>query len=85
LSLRLKDIDELISLQDRAIEALKQANTALSLALSALERARNEHGYPQKLDFYKQPQYQHSPFSAPYGGLLGGAWNGKDAWNNQSQ
>lgn len=36
--------EEIITLQDKAIEALTQANAALVMALEALKKARAEHG-----------------------------------------
>ncbi len=38
--------EEIITLQDKAIEALTQANAALVMALEALKKARAEHGLP---------------------------------------
>lgn len=39
-----RTLEELITLQDTAIEALKQALAATQLALEVVTRARNEHG-----------------------------------------
>jgi hypothetical protein len=41
--------EEIITLQDKAIEALTQANAALVMALEALKKARAEHGFPAQL------------------------------------
>lgn len=41
--------EEIITLQDKAIEALTQANAALVMALEALKKARAEHGFPIQL------------------------------------
>lgn len=41
--------EEIITLQDKAIEALTQANAALLLALEALKKARAEHGFTLQL------------------------------------
>jgi len=41
--------EEIITLQDKAIEALTQANAALVMALEALKKARAEHGFPVQL------------------------------------
>lgn len=41
--------EEIISLQDKAIEALTQANAALVMALDALKKARAEHGFTVQL------------------------------------
>jgi hypothetical protein len=67
---RIREYEEIITLQDKAIEALKQANRALEIALSTLERARNEHGYPQKFDFGPQPDQVYD--LTKYGGAVGG-------------
>lgn len=37
--------EEIITLQDKAIEALTQANAALVMALEAVKKARAEHGF----------------------------------------
>ena len=71
---RIREYEEIITLQDKAIEALKQANRALEIALSTLERARNEHGYPQKFDFGPQPDQVYD--LTKYGGAGGlGVYN----------
>lgn len=41
--------EEIITLQDKAIEALTQANAALVMALEALKKARAEHGFTVQL------------------------------------
>ena len=41
--------EEIITLQDKAIEALTQANAALVMALEALKKARAEHGFTTQL------------------------------------
>ena len=41
--------EEIISLQDKAIEALTQANAALVMALEALKKSRAEHGFVTSL------------------------------------
>jgi hypothetical protein len=47
--------EELITLQDKAIEALTQANAALLLALDTLKRTRAEHGFIVPLPGLAQP------------------------------
>jgi hypothetical protein len=67
---RIREYEELIDLQDKAIEALKQALAAMAIALNTIERARNEHGYPQKFDFGPQPDQVYD--LTKYGGAVGG-------------
>lgn len=85
---RIREYEELIDLQDKAIEALKQALAAMAIALNTIERARNEHGYPQKFDFGSQPdqvyaltKYYTKPNSYDAYGL-GGAVGGLGVYNN---
>lgn len=44
-----RSYEEIITLQDKAIEALTQANAALVMALETLKKARAEHGFPVQL------------------------------------
>ena len=46
---QLRNYEELVALQDKAITALTQANLALQLALEAIQAARNEHGFLKPL------------------------------------
>ena len=46
-----KSVDELLELQDKAIQALQQATLALQIALQALQDSRNEKGEQQKMVF----------------------------------
>jgi hypothetical protein len=50
-STRVRDLEELVTLQDRAIQALQQASLALSLALSALQQSLEEKGQQNKFKF----------------------------------
>jgi hypothetical protein len=52
---RMREMEELIGLQDRAIQALQQATVALNLALQALQRSMDEKG--QQNHFTFEPQY----------------------------
>jgi hypothetical protein len=67
---RIREYEEIIDLQEKAIEALKQAATVLQQALYTLEKARAEHGYQQQIpwnEYYQQPQqYQYWHNSQPY-------------------
>ena len=76
---RVRELDELIDLQDKAIQALQQAQLALSLALQALQQSLAEKGDQQKLPgllqtpFTQIPYTQlqtpiQIPFYMPYGG-----------------
>jgi type II secretory pathway pseudopilin PulG len=72
-----RDYEELISLQDKAIQALQQANLALQLALSALQKARAEAGFAPPIPFYANPgsswQGQYQTWSGTFPqGLSGG-------------
>jgi hypothetical protein len=58
-----KDVDELLELQDRAIQALQQATLALQIALQALQDSRVEKGDQQKMTFVPVPT---NPFVQPY-------------------
>jgi hypothetical protein len=49
-------LEELCNMQDRAIQALKNALEATQLALNMIERNRAEQGYRQKIQW--QPGYQ---------------------------
>ena len=76
----LKDVDELVELQDRAIQALQQATLALQVALLALQRSVAEKGEQPQLSVAEkgeqpqlsvaekgeQPQLYSQPYS-PYG------------------
>jgi hypothetical protein len=50
-----KDVNELLELQDRAIQALQQATLALQIALQALQDSRVEKGDQQKMVFVPVP------------------------------
>jgi hypothetical protein len=52
---RVRNLEELVTLQDKAIEALTQANAALQLALETLRAARAEKGTPMILPFATHP------------------------------
>lgn len=85
MSHKTRSLEELITLQDQAIEALKQALAATQLALECLQKNRNEKGFTVPMDFtpvpvqpvpyvpYVQPQVQ------PWGGTpqWGQTWSGK--------
>ena len=66
-------LEELCEMQDRAIQALKNALEATQLALNTIERNRAEQGYKQQIQWqYQQPQYPQQPYylynnqAAPY-------------------
>lgn len=64
-----KDVNELLELQDRAIQALQQATLALQIALQALQDSRVEKGDQQKMVFVPVPSSPQVPtpyFSQPY-------------------
>ncbi len=77
--------EEIITLQDKAIDALTQANAALVMALETLKKARAEHGFPVQLPGLGSFGHginignsaPHVPFvsptSAPY--VEDGVWN----------
>jgi hypothetical protein len=74
-----KDVDELLELQDRAIQALQQATLALQIALQALQDSRVEKGDQQKMTFvpvptnpFAQPYTVPVPNSVPYTTIIGG-------------
>ena len=48
---RVREMEELIDLQSKAIEALQQAAQALSLALQALQQSAAEKGQQNKFTF----------------------------------
>lgn len=50
-----RTLEELVTLQDQAIEALKQALAATQLALECLQKNRNEKGYAIPMDFPSVP------------------------------
>ena len=66
---RLRDYEELISLQDKAIAALQQANVALGLALDALLYARQEHGSLGNLFGQPAAWPPPSPYTMPGGSV----------------
>ncbi|SRR6266566_1368658 len=66
---RLRDYEELIDLQDKAISALKQANQALELAMDVLIRARQEHGSLGNLFGQPAAWPPPSPYTMPGGSL----------------
>ena len=56
-------LEELCEMQDRAIQALKNALEATQLALNTIERNRAEQGYKQQIQWqYQQPQYPQQPY-----------------------
>lgn len=89
----IRDYEEIITLQDKAIEALTQANSALVTALEAIKRARAEHGFQPSLpglgDQTIPNTFPSIPFQQPYtiwGGGVGqvtGITTGQ--WNNGTQ
>ena len=60
-----KSLEDLITLQDAAIQALRQANEALTLALQVVEQARKEAAQPLKMPFSNAPNINPSPY-IPY-------------------
>lgn len=71
-------LEEICEMQDKAIDALKQANKALELALAALERNRNEQGFKQHIPWQntypgQQPYYLYSDPN-----YAGTAWGGSN-------
>ncbi len=61
-----KDVDELLALQDRAIQALQQATLALQIALQALQDSRIEKGDQQRMTFVPVPNAGPYIMPAPY-------------------
>jgi hypothetical protein len=61
---RMREMEELIDLQDKAIQALQQAAAALSLALQSMKQSMDEKGQQNKFTFH--PQY--IPMLAPSAG-----------------
>lgn len=64
---RLREMEELIDLQDKAIQALQQASTALNLALQALQQAAAEKGFQNKFAFHSQYSI---PLNVPNNGFV---------------
>jgi hypothetical protein len=62
---RIREYEEIIDLQDKAIIALKQANEVLQQALYVLERARAEHGYQNQMPWNEQYKYNQGYYSLP--------------------
>jgi hypothetical protein len=58
-----KDVNELLELQDRAIQAQQQATLALQIALQALQDSRVEKGDQQKMVFV--PVQEKAPYNSP--------------------
>jgi hypothetical protein len=61
-----KDVNELLELQDRAIQALQQATLALQIALQALQDSRVEKGDQQKMVFVPVPAPAEKVPYVPY-------------------
>lgn len=61
-----KDVEELLELQDRAIQALQQATLALQIALQALQDSRTEKGDQQKMVFVPVPAPAENASYVPY-------------------
>jgi len=66
-----KDVNELLELQDRAIQALQQATLALQIALQALQDSRVEKGDQQKMVFVPVPSLPvdstpYVPYTPPF-------------------
>jgi type II secretory pathway pseudopilin PulG len=61
-----RTLEELVTLQDKAIEALTQANAALKLALEALQAARREMGTVPVLPGLGLPNTGSGGFTIPY-------------------
>jgi hypothetical protein len=75
-----RTIEDLLTLQDNAIEALKQALAATQLALEAVTRARNEQGTIPPMFTITQPSNLPNPYVVPnpsnpfYTGTGTGKW-----------
>lgn len=81
---RIRDYEEILTLQEKAIEALKSTAEVLQQALYVLERARAEHGYQQQMP-WNQPQqaYYIYPSSSGPGTAYGGGMNVNNQAGNQ--
>ena len=77
-----RTLEELITLQDQAIEALKQALAATQLALDAVTKARTEHGTKGNLFEYVPNTFPYAPYTT--GVMNKGSINTGDfqKWNN---
>lgn len=64
---RLKDLEELVELQAKAIEALQHAAGALKIALEVIQKAHAEKGSQEKIVFVQPtiPTPQPNPYT-PY-------------------
>jgi hypothetical protein len=60
-----KDLEELVELQARAIEALQQAAGALRIALEVIQKSHAEKGTQEKIVFVPQPALP-APATGPY-------------------
>lgn len=68
MSRRERSLEEIITLQDQAIQALQQATAAMKLALETIQAARNEQGYRQSIPFGVPSQFPQNPPYQPWGG-----------------
>ena len=77
---RIRDYEEILTLQENAIEALKSAAEVLQQALYTLERTRAEHGYQQQMPWNQQyPAYAYP--QQPY--VFNGGMNVSGQASNQ--
>jgi hypothetical protein len=80
-------LEELCNMQDRAIQALKNALEATQLALNLIERNRQEQGYKQQIQWQQGLQYQvyNEPYKMYPGQIIQypeGFWSNQYAGNN---
>jgi hypothetical protein len=62
---RMKNLEELVELQAKAIEALQQAAGALRIALEVIQKSYAEKGTQEKIIFVPQPALP-APVIGPY-------------------
>jgi len=54
---RMKNLEELVELQAKAIEALQQAAGALRIALEVIQKSYAEKGTQERLYSYRSPHF----------------------------
>jgi len=80
---RLKDLEELVELQAKAIEALQQAAGALKIALEVIQKAPAEKGSQEKIVFV-QPTIP-TPVPDPNPQIYLGGLNGSGGLQTYAQ
>jgi len=82
---RVKNLEELVELQAKAIEALQQAAGALRIALEVIQKSHAEKGTQEKIVFVPQPSVpQPNPIPyTPYVGDFPNPWGTATGGNVQ--